>query len=58
MGEVKATQLRPDLQAIAEFIPDAARVLDLGGGDGALLDFLVQRKRVKGRGKGFAKRTK
>lgn len=48
MGE--AVQLRPDLQAIAEFIPDAVRVLDLGCGDGALLAFLVQRKGVKGRG--------
>jgi methionine biosynthesis protein MetW len=42
--------LRPDLQVIAEFIPAGVRVLDLGCGDGALLEHLVQGKRVKGRG--------
>jgi len=43
-------ELRPDLQVIAEFIPNATRLLDLGCGDGALLDYLVQHKGVKGRG--------
>ncbi len=42
--------MRPDLQAIAEFIPAAARVLDLGCGDGALLEHLIADKGVKGRG--------
>lgn len=42
--------LRPDLQVIAGFIPEGARVLDLGCGDGALLDYLVRHKGVKGRG--------
>jgi len=43
-------ELRPDLQIIASFIPDGCRVLDLGCGDGALLDYLVHQKGVKGRG--------
>ena len=42
--------LRPDLAAIAEMIPDGARVLDVGCGDGALLEHLIQTKGVDGRG--------
>jgi methionine biosynthesis protein MetW len=42
--------LRPDLQAIADLIPPATKVLDLGCGDGALLDALQQNKQVRGRG--------
>ncbi len=42
--------LRPDLQIIADFIPPGSRVLDLGCGDGALLDYLVHHKGVIGRG--------
>lgn len=41
---------RRDLQIIAEMIDDGSRVLDIGCGDGALLDFLVHRKGVDGRG--------
>jgi methionine biosynthesis protein MetW len=44
------TSLRPDLQIIADFIPTGSRVLDLGCGDGALLDHLVHQKGAKGRG--------
>ena len=42
--------LRPDLQVIADLIPPNTKVLDLGCGNGELLDYLVQHKRVRGRG--------
>ncbi|HEY4944433.1 MAG TPA: methionine biosynthesis protein MetW [Rhizomicrobium sp.] len=42
--------LRPDLAAIAEMIPQSSRVLDVGCGDGALLEHLAATKGVDGRG--------
>lgn len=42
--------LRRDLQLIADMITPGARVLDVGCGDGALLDHLVYQKQVDGRG--------
>ncbi|HUJ03584.1 MAG TPA: methionine biosynthesis protein MetW [Rhizomicrobium sp.] len=44
------SELRPDLAAIAEMIGEGARVLDVGCGDGALLEYLSRTKRVDGRG--------
>jgi methionine biosynthesis protein MetW len=42
--------IRVDLQLIADMIEPGSRVLDVGCGDGALLDYLVTFKRVDGRG--------
>ena len=42
--------LRPDLAAIAEMVPDGVRVLDIGCGDGALLEHLVMAKHADARG--------
>jgi methionine biosynthesis protein MetW len=42
--------LRPDLAAIAALIPAGARVLDVGCGEGDLLEFVVAEKQVDGRG--------
>lgn len=42
--------LRPDLAAIAALIPPHARVLDVGCGEGDLLEHLMREKQVDGRG--------
>ena len=42
--------IRIDLQLIADMIAPRSRVLDVGCGDGALLDHLVHAKQVDGRG--------
>lgn len=47
---MSAAGLRPDLAAIADMIRPGARVLDVGCGDGALLEHLVRAKGVDGRG--------
>lgn len=41
---------RIDLQRVADMIEPGSRVLDVGCGDGALLDYLVHFKQVDGRG--------
>ena len=42
--------LRPDLAAVAAAVPEGARVLDIGCGDGRLLAWLRDTKGVEGRG--------
>jgi methionine biosynthesis protein MetW len=46
----KNTHLRGDLRLVADMVEPGARVLDIGCGDGELLSFLTQQKRVDGRG--------
>lgn len=44
------TALRADLALICDWIPEGARVLDLGCGDGQLLTHLIERRGVRGYG--------
>ncbi|NQV54409.1 MAG: methionine biosynthesis protein MetW [Rhodospirillales bacterium] len=42
--------IRDDLRIIADMVAPGSRLLDVGCGDGALLDYLIHRKDVDGRG--------
>jgi len=44
------SSLRPDLAFIAHWVPEAAHVLDVGCGDGAMLRYLQSGKRCSGYG--------
>ena len=46
----RRADIRIDLQLIADMVAPNSRVLDIGCGDGALLDYLVHFKQVDGRG--------
>ena len=48
--KLKKPNLRVDLQLIAKMVEPGSRALDVGCGDGALLDYLNQEKKVDGRG--------
>ena len=50
MAESQRKAIRVDLQLIADMIEPGSRVLDVGCGDGTLLDYLVHFKQVDGRG--------
>jgi methionine biosynthesis protein MetW len=50
MSKSSRPAIRPDLQLIADMIDPGTRVLDVGCGDGILLDYLVHEKGVDGRG--------
>ncbi|MFZ3018357.1 MAG: methionine biosynthesis protein MetW [Gallionella sp.] len=47
---VSSAEERPDFAAIAEWIPRGASVLDLGCGDGSLLRYLKETRKVSGYG--------
>lgn len=44
------TDLRPDLRVVADLIPFGASMIDVGCGEGDLLQWLSAHKQVKGRG--------
>jgi len=50
MTESQRKAIRVDLQIIADMVDAGSRVLDVGCGDGTLLDYLVNFKQVDGRG--------
>ncbi len=50
MVDIKKNKLRVDLDLIAKMVEPGSRALDVGCGDGALLDYLNHEKGVDGRG--------
>jgi len=50
MGVLKLRELRADLAFIAHWVPEKAHVLDLGCGDGAMLEYLHSIKSCSGYG--------
>jgi len=45
-----ASALRPDLQAIADMVEPGSSLLDIGCGEGDLLSWVLENKKVSGRG--------
>ena len=50
MEDASGREIRIDLQVIADMVRPGSRLLDVGCGDGALLDYLQREKQVDGRG--------
>ena len=50
ISKSKNSMIRSDLEVIASMIEPFTRLLDVGCGDGALLDYLARDKQVDGRG--------
>ena len=50
LADTSRKAIRVDLQIIADMIEPHSRVLDVGCGNGVLLDYLVNFKQVDGRG--------
>ena len=50
MSKSSTNTLRPDLELICEWIKPNTRILDLGCGDGALLNHLYKTRNVTGYG--------
>ncbi len=50
MAESQKKAIRVDLQLIADMVEPGCRLLDIGCGDGELLDYLLHEKQVDGRG--------
>ena len=50
IGPRRCSVHRRDLQVIADLISPGSKVLDLGCGNGELLEYLIQHKKVRGRG--------
>ena len=50
IDQSRASDIRVDLLEIARVIDSGSTVLDVGCGDGSLLDYLVREKQVDGRG--------
>lgn len=49
-GTGRPADIRSDLRLVAEMVEPGSRLLDIGCGDGALLNFLTHEKDVDGRG--------
>lgn len=49
-GDAGKAAIRVDLAVVAEMVAPGSRVLDVGCGDGALLQLLARQKKVDGRG--------